>query len=159
MGDEQQLTEVRRPRIVLMDGEQGVREYRLERQRTSIGRSALNQIVLEHQSVSQFHAHILAEARMYRITDLGTRHGIQVNGRKVEKAVLEPGDEILIGEVVLRFMGEDTRAVMAPDAGHRPKWQWQVSRRAVLGIVILAGVLALLVAVNAYWIAKLAGGR
>ncbi len=159
MVDAQHAAEVRHPRVVVMDGEQGVREFRLDRQRTSIGRSALNQVVLDHPSVSQFHAHILAKGRTYRITDLGTRSGLRVNGRKVDEASLEPGDDIAVGEIILRFVGEDTRAVMAEDAEHTPGRRWNVSRRVVFGIVVLAGVLALLVAVNAYWIAKLVGGR
>ena len=37
------------------------------------------------------------------IRDLGSRHGVRVNGRAVEESQLFPGDEIAIGHLIYRF--------------------------------------------------------
>jgi pSer/pThr/pTyr-binding forkhead associated (FHA) protein len=40
------------------------------------------------------------------IVDLGSTNGIEVNGRKVKRATLDPGDRISIGQTDLVFERE-----------------------------------------------------
>ena len=37
------------------------------------------------------------------MTDLGSTNGVKVNGRRVQEAVLQPGDELAFGLARLRF--------------------------------------------------------
>ena len=46
----------------------------------------------------------------FELSDLGSRHGTYVGGRRVSKVVLEAGDEILIGGSRLRFEKGSPRA-------------------------------------------------
>ena len=74
-----------------------------------IGRSHDNQLCLESDSVSRRHALIrkLADGS-YSITDLRSRNGTEVNGRRIDAAVeIKNGDRIRIGEFLLLFHREE----------------------------------------------------
>lgn len=67
----------------------------------SIGRNQANQMVLPSQSVSSFHAQIYFEDGRYMLEDLNSTNGTFINGIKVDKKSLQPGDEIRISQTVL----------------------------------------------------------
>ncbi|HEY5648800.1 MAG TPA: FHA domain-containing protein, partial [Nitrospiria bacterium] len=49
----------------------------------SLGRGLENNLVLTHSTVSRRHARIEKNAAGYRLVDLGSRNGTQVNGHPV----------------------------------------------------------------------------
>jgi pSer/pThr/pTyr-binding forkhead associated (FHA) protein len=64
-----------------------------------IGRMRENDIVIGNASVSRFHAVLRREGGRVILEDLGSENGCYVNGTRVVKsAVLEPGDEVVIGK-------------------------------------------------------------
>jgi sigma-B regulation protein RsbU (phosphoserine phosphatase) len=62
-----------------------------------IGRQADNQLVLRDSRASRNHAQILLENGQYVIEDSGSRHGIYVNGTRVERQILRTSDRIELG--------------------------------------------------------------
>jgi pSer/pThr/pTyr-binding forkhead associated (FHA) protein len=71
-----------------------------------IGRDPECQVQLTDERVSRHHARIHADPadQCFRITDLGSVNGTQVNGVKIEgPALLRDGDTIGIGHTTLRF--------------------------------------------------------
>ena len=68
-----------------------------------IGRSRDCDIPVDDPNVSRRHAEIRHEDGAYWIEDLGSTNGVLVNGKRVERAKLEPEDEILLGTTVVRF--------------------------------------------------------
>ncbi len=62
-----------------------------------IGRHADNHLVLHDNRTSRRHARIVREGDAYVVEDAGSRHGVFVNGRRVEKHRLEGGDRIEFG--------------------------------------------------------------
>jgi len=69
-----------------------------------LGRSLESTIVLHDEHVSRRHAEIALENDHWLIRDFDTPNGTRVNGQRIEEAtVLEDGQEIGIGGVVLRF--------------------------------------------------------
>lgn len=62
-----------------------------------IGRSPDCHLALRDSRISRTHARILLENGEYFIEDTGSRHGLQVNGRKVLRHKLIPGDRIEFG--------------------------------------------------------------
>ncbi len=67
----------------------------------TIGRERENQISLNDEQVSRFHAKIQdADGRLI-LTDLESTNGTRVNGRPARLRVLQPGDQIQIGRSVL----------------------------------------------------------
>ena len=69
----------------------------------SIGRESGNVIQLEDNEVSRRHAEIRQVGDSHVIGDLKSSNGTFVNSRRVERAELHHGDQILIGRTVLSF--------------------------------------------------------
>lgn len=72
--------------------------------RVLIGRWPLNTIVVDDPSVSRIHAWISTQDDRYYVADTGSRSGTFVNGQELSHwHLLDDGDEIRIGPVVLRY--------------------------------------------------------
>jgi serine phosphatase RsbU (regulator of sigma subunit) len=79
-------------------------EVELGRNALSIGRSAQSDLSIPSLSLSRNHARISPDGRGYLLEDSGSRNGTYLNGRPVTApAALADGDEIRVGDVVLRF--------------------------------------------------------
>ena len=70
---------------------------------TTIGSVAGNTVVLADPAVSRKHAGIRKVDSNYELADLGSTNGVYVNGHKVPKKTLEPGDIIRIGNTEAVF--------------------------------------------------------
>lgn len=75
--------------------------------RITVGRTANNDIVLDHQSVSRFHAYLQQDERHeWTLTDAGSRNGSFVSGRRLAPrtpAPLANAAVVRIGAVQLTF--------------------------------------------------------
>ncbi len=71
-----------------------------------IGRSRTNDIVLNDVLVSREHAHLRQTRAGHVLVDLGSSNGTYHNGRRVDRAVLSPGDVVAIGRHELVFDGQ-----------------------------------------------------
>jgi len=71
--------------------------------KTSIGRTPDNDLQIEAKFISRHHAVILAGPVNTVIEDLNSTNGVQVNGQRVTRQVLNDGDEVVIGRVHYRF--------------------------------------------------------
>src|SRR6188768_1136763 len=71
-----------------------------------IGRDASADIVLPVSAVSRRHAEVTRAGDDYVVRDLGSRNGVLVNGHPVSEAVLEPLDELRIGDAILKLVEE-----------------------------------------------------
>ena len=70
---------------------------------TSIGRSAENDIVIDSLLVSRSHARLECAGGRCAVEDLGSANGLFVNGRRVSRALLSPGDRLRLGDVELTY--------------------------------------------------------
>ena len=73
---------------------------------TTIGSVAGNTVVLADPAVSRKHAGIRKVNGSYELADLGSTNGVYVNGHKVPKKTLEPGDIIRVGNTEAVFRPE-----------------------------------------------------
>lgn len=73
---------------------------------TTIGSVAGNTVVLADPAVSRKHAGIRKIDAAYELADLGSTNGVYVNGHKVPKKTLEPGDIIRVGNTEAIFKRE-----------------------------------------------------
>ena len=73
---------------------------------TTIGSVAGNTVVLADPAVSRKHAGIRKIESNYELADLGSTNGVYVNGHKVPKKTLEPGDIIRVGNTEAVFKRE-----------------------------------------------------
>ena len=70
---------------------------------TSIGRSAQNDIVIDSSLASRRHARLECARGQCVVEDLGSANGVFVNGRRVSRAALSPGDRLRLGDVELTY--------------------------------------------------------
>ena len=82
---------------------------------TTIGRSHVNDVVLESILASRRHAVLLVDGPFVTLRDTGSRNGTYVNGTRIEMQVLAHGDTIGIGDCRIRFLATDQEAV-SPEA-------------------------------------------
>lgn len=71
-----------------------------------VGRGRKNQIILPHRTVSRHHANLIRQGNSFLVMDRST-NGTWVKGKKVEKALLEGGDEFVVGPYVLRLTEDE----------------------------------------------------
>lgn len=84
------------------------RIYNLSADVTNVGRSTNNDLVLANDTVSSSHLVVKRERNgCVLVTDLNSSNGTRINGEDVSQAKLVPGDELELGDVVIRF---ETRA-------------------------------------------------
>jgi len=87
-----------RPTLVLPDGT----SLPIGRSPIVIGRLPECGVVLGDTNVSRRHAQVALDAGEVVVTDLGSTNGTFVNGRRVTRATIRPGDELSIGTSRLR---------------------------------------------------------
>lgn len=76
---------------------------------THIGRNQKNDIVIDHATVSSYHAVIKQTAEGMKLIDLGSSNGTKLNNKKLKKQqeiVLKNGDTILFANSCWRFEEE-----------------------------------------------------
>jgi hypothetical protein len=69
-----------------------------------IGRGLAADLRLDDSSVSRRHAILVPRSSGARILDDRSANGTFVNGRRVQQAELAPGDVIVLGRMVLRYI-------------------------------------------------------
>ena len=70
----------------------------------TIGRVPLNHVVIDNPTVSAQHAILARLGDSYRLKDLGSTNGTQINGVRITDAELSDGDKIRFGSVVAVFV-------------------------------------------------------
>jgi Protein of unknown function (DUF3662)/FHA domain len=82
------------------------RTLRVDKRRVVLGRSRECDIQVEDPNVSRRHAELRQEGSAYWIVDLDSTNGIEVNGRRVQRAKLESGDMFTVGSTEITFSTE-----------------------------------------------------
>jgi hypothetical protein len=78
----------------------GVRRE-LDGRTVTLGRSKDCDLVVDDPSASRRHAEVRLDAGGYWVVDLGSTNGTEVNGKRVDRARLAPGDVITVGQTQL----------------------------------------------------------
>jgi pSer/pThr/pTyr-binding forkhead associated (FHA) protein len=104
------------PLLVISQDGQPERRIPLTDTPVRIGRDPLNDIVLEdsQSGVSRFHAQILTEGHGYVIADVGSRNGMWVGDRRVDKAPMTPGAVVRIGRFTLSLLDQESTPASDP---------------------------------------------
>ena len=77
--------------------------HELDRRVTVLGRSKECDVVVDDPSVSRRHAEVHQADDGIWFVDLGSTNGSEVNGKRVDRARLQPGDTILVGQTEFRY--------------------------------------------------------
>lgn len=93
--------------LVMLHGPRRGRLYPLKAEGVNIGRVPPNDIVVDDESVSRFHARILAERLFdhiqFYVHDLASANGTFVNGERVAHQPLRDEDRLTIGQTIFVF--------------------------------------------------------
>lgn len=113
------------PKVLVTEGPLTGRTFDLVPGQNIIGRGDDAHITLASGQVSRRHASLtMAEGRIY-VEDMGSSNGTYVNGAKVQRVEIRPGNKIRIGEFGLEVVPDGGRpapaapAPEAPDAGKK----------------------------------------
>lgn len=105
------------PTIILAKDGIALQEFPLLKERTSIGRRAYNDIVIDAAGISAEHAVIISHPVGCYFEDLGSTNGSQHNGQAVRKHLLEDSDVISLATHTIQYCAtanvEESRAEFA----------------------------------------------
>jgi pSer/pThr/pTyr-binding forkhead associated (FHA) protein len=76
-------------------------EMSLDREWFVIGRGRSADMVIAEATISRAHAAIGYDDTGFYVEDLGSTNGTLVNGARIERHALKPGDQIQIGRLVV----------------------------------------------------------
>lgn len=97
-----------KPRVIAINGPQEGHVYPLPEGRFSVGRHVENDLTLSSLEVSRRHCEITCAGQgQFVLRDLGSRHGVLVNGRPVREWALSHSDLVTVGRSVLLFLLDD----------------------------------------------------
>ena len=71
-----------------------------------VGRAPTCDVPVFDPTISRRHAELRQEGSTYWIVDLDSTNGIEVNGRRVKRAKLDPGDIFTVGSTDVTFSTE-----------------------------------------------------
>lgn len=83
--------------LVVERGPRAGMTYLLPRGSTTVGRHPESDIFLDDITVSRHHCRFIADDADLAVEDSGSTNGTYVNGSRVDREALQPGDEVLIG--------------------------------------------------------------
>lgn len=89
----------------------------LTQDRVQIGRYEDNDLMLDHPTVSAYHAEVtLRPDGRYELMDRDSRNGTRINGTMVRAAVLKHGDQITLGALTIHYLvGSDEEPAARDD--------------------------------------------
>lgn len=83
-----------------------VQKFQLNQPRVVIGRSQRCDLVLQDRELSREHTEITKAGTIYKVADLGSRNGTDVNGQLITEAqAMKDGDVVTLGDYQLTFYG------------------------------------------------------
>ena len=83
----------------------------LEKNVIRLGRQMDNDIVFHEEFVSRFHAEIRCEDGKYILQDNESTSGTFVNGRKIDRCMLNSGDLITIASIQMMFVNDNASLI------------------------------------------------
>jgi signal transduction histidine kinase/pSer/pThr/pTyr-binding forkhead associated (FHA) protein len=91
------------PRLIVTKGADEGKQFDLTLDRLTVGRESSNRIRLTDTEVSRRHAEFVRTPEGYRLLDVGSANGTFVNSRPIRDVLLQPGDQVQIGQTTLVF--------------------------------------------------------
>lgn len=92
-----------------------LRQMQLDRERTLIGRSELNDITIDSSCVSRYHAMLVRQGGALLLMDLNSCNGVFVNSKRVTSRVLCHDDVISLGDHRIKVLHSSSRQRVEPD--------------------------------------------
>ena len=103
----EKLVKTRKPHffawLVSLEGTDKGKDYRILKEKTSIGKQDDSDIVIKRDFISRNHAVLTYEDQKFVLTDLHSTNHTYVNEEKISRKILRDDDRIKFGEAVYKF--------------------------------------------------------
>lgn len=97
-------TGIRAACLVVIHSEGLGKRVDVEAEPVLVGRAPEARLHIPHPSVSRRHCEVWRDGESYRLRDLGATNQTRVNDAPTSEAVLQDGDHITVGEILLKFI-------------------------------------------------------
>ena len=81
----------------------------LVKQVTTLGRQLGNDIVFREEFLSRCHAEIICENSTYILVDKNSTSGTFVNGKRIDRCVLNSGDLLALANIYIMFVNNNSK--------------------------------------------------
>lgn len=85
-----------------------------------VGRHPESDVRVDSPLISRRHCCLAVVNNRVLIRDLGSRHGVHVNGVRIDEAEVRQGDEVAIAHLIYRFEAGPARPDGPPPTGEEP---------------------------------------
>ena len=89
--------------LVSLEGPDKDKDYRITKEKISIGKSEDSDILIKSEFVSRNHAALFYENHRYVLNDLQSTNHTCVNDKKISRRILKDNDVIRFGEAAYKF--------------------------------------------------------
>ncbi|MBX3207460.1 MAG: FHA domain-containing protein [Labilithrix sp.] len=103
--------------LVMNPGLPEEQQFTLSEGTVTIGRTKDNAVFCLHKSLSRKHAQVDFDGVKVKITDLQSKNGIFVNGKRVSRCELFEGDSFRCGDITFLLEGTTTRSTKVSNQG------------------------------------------
>ena len=94
---------LRRAKLLVTDGPDKGKELVIERERVTIGRSVICDLVLADNAVSGTHCEVIATEKGFLLKDLDSTNGTKVGELKIREVWIDPGKIFSVGQTRIQF--------------------------------------------------------
>jgi len=94
---------LRKSKLVVVDGPDRGKELLVEKERVTMGRSVICDLVLADKAVSGTHCEIIAKEKGFILKDLDSTNGVMVGELRVREVWITPGTVMKVGQTKIRF--------------------------------------------------------
>jgi Nif-specific regulatory protein len=102
------------PKLIVIAGASQGALFELDGDAVTVGREATNDVRLADASVSRRHCELLREGAHFKLVDLDSFNGTYVNGVPVSERVLEHGDHLAVGDILMLYAVQDAEEAAPP---------------------------------------------
>jgi hypothetical protein len=89
--------------LVSLEGPDQGKDYRILKEKTTIGKQEGSDIVIKRDFISRNHAVVTYENQQFVLTDLHSTNHTYVNDEKIFKRILKDDDRVKFGEATFKF--------------------------------------------------------
>lgn len=108
-----------RPHLVVLSGPELGKSFELGNEPVELGRDPSCALALTSEGVSRKHARVQMIFALYFVSDLGSTNGTFVNDQPASMAQLKDGDQIRLGEAVVKFVANHVELRYSQEAHGR----------------------------------------
>lgn len=94
---------LKRAKLLVVDGPDRGKELVIERERVTLGRSVICDLVLADKAVSGTHAEVIATEHGFVLKDLESTNGTKVGDVRVREVWIKPGQTFTVGQTRIQF--------------------------------------------------------